>query len=153
MGKSGCLLGFAGGAAIKTIFRVINLVLRFLANVLLFFGLYIPFIYLIFGLLLKITLGLDLFNFADTNAQLYLLGMLLCIVCSVIISARNLITKPIASLLAFADKRNEPEKPLIYRSRVMPELTVYEYKDRYDLFREINGRLVFYRTEIKRKRI
>ncbi len=31
---------------------------------------------------------------------------------------------------------DESEKPLIYRSRVHPEITVYEYSDRFDLYRD-----------------
>lgn len=150
MSKSGCLLGFTGATILKTILYVLNWTIKLIASVLLFFGLYIPFIYLIYGGLLYLIAKVPIFNFS-TNSQLYLLGLLLCIICSVIISVRNLIMKPLTSIVAFYDKKNTPEQPLVYRSNVMRDLIIYEYKDRYDVYRDINGRLSFIRTEAKRK--
>ena len=41
------------------------------------------------------------------------------------------------------------EVPLIYRSRVHPDIIVYEYSDRFRLYREIEGRLVLVRVQYK----
>ena len=47
-------------------------------------------------------------------------------------------------------KRNMPEAPKIYKSRVNPGVIVYEYKNRYDLYEEHNDQLVLVSTEYKK---
>lgn len=115
----------------------------------LYFGLYVPFFYFLYGLIIHLTLGVVLFDFS-TNSQLYLLGLLLCLVSSVIISVRNIILTPLKSALKFYDSRKRPEKPLVYRSELMPDLIIYEYENRYEVYRDYNGRLTYLRTEAKR---
>lgn len=41
------------------------------------------------------------------------------------------------------------EVPLIYRSRTHPDIIVYEYSDRFNLYREVEGRLVRVRVQYK----
>ena len=79
----------------------------------------VPFFYFLYGLIIHLTLGVALFDFS-TNSQLYLLGLLLCLVSSVIISVRNIILTPLKSALRFYDSRKRPEKPLVYRSELIP---------------------------------
>lgn len=148
MSKSGCLLGFTGATILKTIVNTLNWAIKIISSVMLFFGLYIPFAYLIYGGLLYLIAKVPIFDFS-TNSQLYLLGLLLCVICSVIISVRNLIMRPLTSVIAWHDRKNQPEQPMIYRSNVMRDLIIYEYKDRYDVYRDINGRLSYIRTEGK----
>lgn len=75
---------------------------------------------------------------------------MLCLVSSVIISVRNIILTPLKSALKFYDSRKRPEKPLVYRSELMPDLIIYEYDNRYEVYRDYNGRLTYLRTEAKR---
>lgn len=141
-------MGFAGAGILSVLTRFVGYVIRFLSTVMLYFGLYIPFFYLLYGLIIHLTLNVALFNFS-VNSQLYLLGILLCLVCAVIISVRNLVLEPIKSVLKRLDNRHAPEQPLIYRSEIMPELVIYEYTNRYEVFRDYNGRLSYLRTENK----
>ena len=63
---------------------------------------------------------------------------------------RNIILTPLKSALKFYDSRKRPEKPLVYRSELMPDLIIYEYENRYEVYRDYNGRLTYLRTEAKR---
>lgn len=148
MSKTGFAAGFAGAGILSVLWRFLGYVIRWLSTVMLYFGLYVPFFYLLYGLIIHLTLGVNLFNFA-TNSQLYLLGMLLCLISSVIIAVRNIILAPIKNVLKYYDRRGAPEQPLIYRSELNPDLIIYEYTGRYDVYRVINGRLNFIRTESK----
>lgn len=46
-------------------------------------------------------------------------------------------------------KRDDYDRPLIYYSKRQPEILVHEYGNRFELYREMNGELKFYRTEYK----
>lgn len=149
MSKPGFIAGFAGAGILSVLMKFLGYVVRFLSTIMLYFGLYVPFFYLLYGLIIHLTLGVALFDFS-TNSQLYLLGLLLCLVSSVIISVRNIILTPLKSALKFYDSRKRPEKPLVYRSELMPDLIIYEYENRYEVYRDYNGRLTYLRTEAKR---
>lgn len=148
MSKSGFLMGFAGASILRVVIKFLGYVVRALSTIMLYFGLYIPFFYMLYGLIIYLTLGVQLFDFS-VNSQLFLLGLLLCLISSVIISVRSVILAPIKSVLKYMDRRSAPEQPLIYRSTVLPDLIIYEYSNRYDVFRDYNGRLCFIRTESK----
>lgn len=151
MSKTGCLAGFAAGTVLRTAIHIIGIGIRFISAVLLFFGLYLPFFYLIYGLLLYLLTEFRPFDLS-ADSQLYILGLVLTVIGSVIISVRHLILEPLTSLVEYADRKNKPEQPLIYRSNVMPDLIIYEYTNRYDVYRDINGRLSYLRTEGKGRR-
>ena len=95
-------------------FLVKNLV-QIIAWFLVFFGLWIPAAYALFGLILFLTLGFQPFEY-DTFSLLYLGGGVLCIVASVIISIRHIFTQPLKKLFPSAKKssresREAEEKP------------------------------------------
>lgn len=148
MSKPGFIAGVAGAGILSVLWRFLGYVIKWLSTIMLYFGLYIPFFYLLYGLIIHLTLGINLFNF-QTNSQLYLLGMLLCLISSVIITVRNIILEPLKNVLRNIDKKHAPEQPLIYRSEINPALIIYEYSTRYDVYRVINGRLTYIRTESK----
>lgn len=141
-------MGFAGAGVISVLMRFVGYLIRFLSTIMLYFGLYVPFFYLLYGLIIKLTLNLMLFDLS-VNSQLYLLGLLLCLIAAVIITVRNIVLAPIKSVLRRLDSRRAPEEPLIYRSEIMPDLIIYEYAMRYDVYRDVNGRLTYLRTETK----
>lgn len=149
MSKPGFIAGFAGAGILSALLKFLGYVVKFLSTIMLYFGLYIPFFYFLYGLIIHLTLNVTLFDFS-TNSQLYLLGLLLCCVSAVIITVRNIVLAPIKSALKFMDRNKRPEEPLVYRSELMPDLVIYEYSDRYDVFRDCNGRLSYLRTEGKR---
>ena len=149
MSKPGFIAGFAGAGILSVLMKFLGYVVRFLSTIMLYFGLYVPFFYFLYRFIIHLTLGVALFDFS-TNSQLYLLGLLLCLVSSVIISVRNIILTPLKSALKFYDSRKRPEKPLVYRSELMPDLIIYEYENRYEVYRDYNGRLTYLRTEAKR---
>jgi hypothetical protein len=151
MSKTGWIAGFASATVLKTVLRIISLILKLISTLLLYFGLYIPFFYLVYGVLLHLLAGVPLFDFS-MQSQLYMLGLLLTVVSAVIISVRNLIMTPLRDAVAFFDRNNQPEQPMIYRSELLPDLIIHEYHDRYDVFRDVNGRVTFLRTEPKGRR-
>ena len=149
--------GILSGWLLKFLKFLGGVVLRGLGTILSFFGLYVPIIYLLFGLVLNIAFKFNPFG-GDVNGKLYVLGLVECLICTVIICVRNLVARPIQSVFAFlkghssgrsGGRRDAPETPEVYRSSVRPDLIVYEYRNRYDLFKDENGRLRFLRTEYK----
>lgn len=187
MGKAGCLVS----TIIITIVRgSISLVSGLFFMIAHFFhatGLFFPFLYGFFGLMMFLFCGLD-FTQMNTDLTLYILGLVLSAVCMIIWAIRYIILKPNAAYNErqqaraqkreqsrqkrqynasvrypvhqeyfddeshYAPQRYQPEqreKPRIYRSRKHPELIVYDYSDRFELFHEENGELIYYKTEFK----
>lgn len=153
------VIGFLGGTLLKLFHFIFDVVLKGIVSVLVFFGLYIPFFHLVFALYLWLLTSFNPFDWS-TNSQLYLLGLVLCFVCSAIISIRNLILEPAKNIFKYVNivkykqqgNHYVPEKPDIYRSSTNPELIVYEYSDRFELFTEHYGKLNYKRTDYKRGR-
>lgn len=83
-------------------FFVKNL-LQIIAWFLVFFGLWIPAAYALFGLILFLTLGFNPFEY-DTFSLIYLGGGVLCIVASVIITIRHIFTQPLKKLFSSGKK-------------------------------------------------
>lgn len=81
---------------VKNLFQII-------AWFLVFFGLWIPALYALFGLILFLTLGFNPFEY-DTFSLIYLGGGVLCIVASLIITVRHIFTQPLKKL--FSSEKN-----------------------------------------------
>ncbi len=151
------IIGFISGAIIKATWFFFDVIIKGFISVLVFFGLYLPFFHLIFAFMLWLTTGFNPFDLS-IDSQLYLLGLGLHCIGALFISLRNLIFTPIKNVFKFVNKVKYksqgksfvPEKPDIYRSSTNPELIVYEYGNRYELFTELNGRLCYKRTDYKR---
>lgn len=122
MSKPGFIAGFAGAGILSVLMKFLGYVVRFLSTIMLYFGLYVPFFYFLYGLIIHLTLGVVLFDFS-TNSQLYLLGLLLCLVSSVIISVRNIILTPLKSALKFYDSRKRPENRSFTEANLCPTLS------------------------------
>ena len=95
---------------IKLIFKLLAVIVKVLASLIIFFGLYIPLFYGVFGIVLLATTEFT-FGGAGTDQVLYYIGMGLCCVASVIISIRNLIVRPLSAVFApFVEYRDEVRK-------------------------------------------
>ncbi len=84
---------------IKLIFKLLAVIVKVLASLIVFFGLYIPLFYGVFGIVLLATTEFS-FGGAGTDQILYYVGFGLCCVASVIISIRNLIVRPLSAVFA-----------------------------------------------------
>lgn len=93
----GCSMGLITGSAIKALTYLFDGLFQFIGRIMMFLGLWIPFLYAFFGLILY---GLFRFNPFDKslNATLYLIGFGLTVLCALIISVKNLIIKPFKSI-------------------------------------------------------
>lgn len=152
----------AGIIAIFTIlWKVIKFVAEIIAKLIIYLGLWAPLLYLAYGGILKLIYK-DFYMFSpDTNSILYFVGLILCVIISIIITIKNLIVKPFKKIFSRKDviqygdkderklKRDMPEAPRIYKSRVNSGVIVYEYKNRYDLYEEHDDQLVLVSTEFK----
>lgn len=152
MKKYGCILGAFIALIVKGISWLYRVVFKTLADVFVYLGLYVPGIYFLYGLILQKFCGLNLSAKGEESA-LFTIGFVLCIICAIIITVRHLVIRPFRSVVGKKGKQKRREiapRPLIYQSRIYPELTVYEYPDRFDLYRTVNGELKLVNVEYKR---
>ncbi|MBQ2714427.1 MAG: hypothetical protein IJF76_02220 [Clostridia bacterium] len=158
---------------LKFIFWLLKCIVTVLGDFIIFFGLYIPGLYLIFGALL-VRFSNFSFTTPSTDLNLFFMGLGLSVLCAVIITIRNLVVKPFKAVFGktkektkeniksrprFKKSEDKPRRqeennspyPLIYRSEIYPEITVHEYEDRFDLYRDSDDELgkKFVRTEYK----
>lgn len=84
-------------------FFIKNLI-QIIAWFLVFFGLWIPAAYALFGLFLFLTLDFHPFKY-DTFSLLYLGGGVLCIMAGIVITIRHIFTQPLKKL--FSSEKNE----------------------------------------------
>lgn len=168
-------LGFLFGLSFSTVLKVVckffKSVVTFIAEVLYYFGLYVPLAYLIYGGILYGVFQFDPFSLS-TDSKLYLFGLGLCFVASIIITVKTLIVKPLKSLFSkprtindeaenesdggekrrksFKRRGGDFEAPYIYESEVNPGVIVYEYANRFDLYEpDGKGALIPVGTEFK----
>ena len=97
--KNGVLvaLGVAIWAALKGVAKIIKVVITVLTNVIIFFGLYIPLFYGLFGVLLLAFTDFTLGG-TGTNQVLYYVGLGLSFFASLIITVRTLFVRPISAI-------------------------------------------------------
>lgn len=97
--KNGVLvaLGVAVWAALKGVAKIIKVLITVLTNVIIFFGLYIPLFYGLFGVLLLALTDFTLGG-TGTNQILYYIGLGLCFFASVIITVRTVFVRPISAI-------------------------------------------------------
>ncbi len=95
---------------IKLVFKLLAVVVKVLASLIIFFGLYIPLFYGVFGIVLLATTEFT-FGGVGTDQILYYIGLGLSCIAAVIISIRNLIIRPLSSVFApFLEYRDELKK-------------------------------------------
>ena len=92
---------------IKLFFKLLAVIIKVLAALIIFFGLYIPLFYALFGIILLATTDFSL-GVVGTDQVLFYIGLGLCGVASIIISIRNLIVRPLSAVFApFVEYRDE----------------------------------------------
>lgn len=176
--KSGCLVGVAMGSALKVIAIGVLELSKLIIKLLVFFGLWLPLIYTLFGLILYYTLNFNPFEL-QLEGQLFISGFVACVICSVIISIRNLIIKPIKSvakgfktpiwtkvpikekeeptkklktkhpIVATSLEEIEKPRPSIYYSTLEMNTLIHEYKDRFEIYRLEDNKAKLERVEYK----
>lgn len=193
---------FFGGMLFATIIKMIiytvSTLIKLIANIMVFFGLYIPFFYLIYGGILILFANFSLIPY-NANAGLFYFGLILCVFCSIIISVKSLIIKPFKAIFGRDEqdyRQSLPRKPMpyrgedkfprprrqiqppirsrdygfyridrpseylermdklyerpdVYRSEMYPDIIVYEYCDRFDLYRHNGNMLEFVDTRYR----
>ena len=157
-------LGAALAAIFSIIIKILKIIAEVLAKIIYYLGLWAPLLYLAYGGILILSFkDFSMFGL-DTNSIIYLVGFLLTIVISIIITIKNLIIRPFKKIFKRKDvieygknddvklKTGTPEAPKIYNSRVNHGVIVYEYKDRYDLYEQKDDHLILVSTEIKKRK-
>ena len=154
---TGCLFGGAVSAALGAAAKLLITGVRYAFKAVRTFGLYVPMIYLAYGGVLWLAFGFTLFE-DSVDGKLYIFGFALSLGCSVVITVRKLIVKPLGEyfrgeVIEYDKERKSPhtpEAPKIYRSRVNRGVIVYEYAHRYDLYEKRGDGLALVATEWKK---
>lgn len=138
---------------LKLAYTIIRQFVRVTANVLVYFGLYVPFFYLLWGFALSLMGAFD-FAVVSVNAVLFYIGLGLCCGVSACIFVKNYGRKPVAtvakgsgSAIANAAKglQHRPrrtrevaaaeERPMfVYYSEDNPYYLIHEYADHFDIY-------------------
>ncbi len=161
MKLGGCLFGGIITTILRAVFTALQFIAAIIGKTIYYFGLYIPIFYLIYGMVIHFVYDFECFELT-VDGKLYIFGLCLSLLASLIISIKNLIVKPYRKYIKKDDvveygktqrlSKNAPEAPRIYKSKVNPGVIVYEYANRYDLYEEDNKGLVQVATEYKKSR-
>ena len=220
------------GSGLRALVEFFVFLCKVIGKFLKFTGLWIPLLYGLFGLILYWTLGFDPIRL-DVWGTLYLCGMIACVLACAVLLIRNLVVRPVKSIVRgyknpvwrkkydlptesvrtdkldkkysppeikdylpekentveylapisdFAEKNEEEsrlasfslypdwlpkvdetdsqrvnymgseptrESPKVYRSALQPDVIVYEYEDRFELYKERGGERVQIGVEFK----
>lgn len=175
---SGCMSGTVIGSMVRFFLAGTQLLIKIILQLILYLGLWIPGMYVLFGVILYYTLS---FNPLDLQleGQLYFSGLAACILCSIIITVRNIIVKPISSIYrgpktpaisareeaesgrdedlnnqeksARYGKRHSYEipRPSIYYSIIEEDTLIHEYEDRFEIYKVEENKARLERVEYK----
>lgn len=115
------MAGMFLGSVLRSIVEFSVFVLRILTKILIIFGLWVPAVYAIFGLIMYLAFDFSPFDFS-TYSTIYLSGAVACVVCSLIISVKNIIIKPAKSIYKgykhpFWEKKEEEKPPQSLQNR------------------------------------
>lgn len=94
---------------LKGLIKLVNVIITIIARIMLLLGLWVPFIYIVISVILMLAFKTNILNMKGYN-YLYIIGLLLCIVISVIITIRNLLLKPIKELINYRKVQLEYDK-------------------------------------------
>jgi len=90
-------MGFFLGSLLRFIVNIAVGILKVVCKLLIFFGLWIPLVYIIFGVVLNKTIGFNPLDFS-LYSTIYLSGLIGAIVACVIIAVKNGVLKPAKSV-------------------------------------------------------
>ena len=114
---------------IKLLFKLLAVVVKILASLIIFFGLYVPLFYGVFGIVLLATTEFT-FGGAGTDQVLYYIGFGLSGLAAVFISVRNLIVRPLSAVFApRLEYRDEVKKEREKNKKTEGEQAPAQYGD------------------------
>lgn len=116
----------------KAIYKIVCAVLYVLAHILVYFGLWIPAVYMIIAGILMLTGGLDITTI-NINSIIFYIGLALTLIGSLIITIRHLIIKPIRQMLESErakrelwERKENEKKQRLYEKKPIKYFKKYE---------------------------
>lgn len=94
---------------LKGLIKLVNVIITIIARIMLLLGLWVPFFYIVISVILMLSFKTNILSMTGYN-YLYIIGMILCIIISVIITIRNLLLKPIKELINYRKVQLEYDK-------------------------------------------
>lgn len=122
----------------KLTYKIIKASIKTLSAIVVFFGLYIPLFYVVFGLVLLATTKFS-FGFSSPAQIAYMVGLFVCCIIAIIVAIRNCIYKPISSVFAAFKKKDEGnERQRRYDEDDRPRRRRDDDYDDYEEYRDRN---------------
>lgn len=173
--KSEGATGSVLGSILRFIFVGLQLFFKIIFRLLWFLGLWIPGVYIIFGVALHYIFGFNPLDW-ELEGQLYFSGLIACAVCSIVITIRNIIIKPVKSVYKgykkpvwkkekeqqpikkeeikipnkdIAKEETEKTRPSIYYSTIEENTLIHEFEDRFEIYRIEDNKAKLERVEYK----
>lgn len=98
IGKAkGCVGGLILGSAARALIFIISAIIKALASVMIFLGLWVPFFYALLGGVLYLLFRFDPFS-GDLDSKIFLIGFGGSVLCALLITIKNLFGKPAQSI-------------------------------------------------------
>lgn len=94
---------------LKGLIKLVNVVITIIARIMLLLGLWVPFFYIVISVIIMLSFKTNILSMAGYN-YLYIIGLILCIIISIIITIRNLLLKPIKELINYRKVQLEYDK-------------------------------------------
>lgn len=120
----GCVMGVLAGSVLKGIVTVLKFLTTLIAKLLIVFGLWIPLLYAAVGGVLYLAFQFNPFDLS-LYSTLYLSGAVACVLCSLVISVKNIIVKPAKSVYEGYKhpvwEKNREQKIAIEKGDFVPE--------------------------------
>ncbi len=116
----------------KAIYKIVCAILYVLAHILVYFGLWIPAVYMIIAGILMLAGGLDITTI-NINSIIFYIGLALTLIGSLIITIRHLIIKPIRQMLESErakrelwERKENEKKQRLYEKKPIKYFKKYE---------------------------
>ncbi len=93
----GNTLGVIIGSVLRSLVLFFGFFLKIIFKIFTLFGLWIPLVYALFGVLLYLAFDFNPFDFGSWGT-LYLCGTIVCVIAAAVVAVRNLIVKPARSV-------------------------------------------------------
>lgn len=94
---------------LKGLIKLVNVIITIIARIMLLLGLWVPFFYIVISIIIMLSFKTNILSMTGYN-YLYIIGLILCIIISVIITIRNLLLKPIKELINYRKVQLEYDK-------------------------------------------
>lgn len=94
---------------LKGLIKLVNVIITIIARIMLLLGLWVPFFYIVISIIIMLSFKTNILSMTGYN-YLYIIGLILCIIISIIITIRNLLLKPIKELINYRKVQLEYDK-------------------------------------------